>query len=416
VATFSVAICSYFSLATNAIQFQVLALTSLVQFGLIAWVGFSKHFDNLTLRQVVLSVSLLCTVGLFSSPILEDDHFRYLWDGYVTATTGRPYLYPPSHFFGLGQVSEAMQELLSGINHPDIVTVYGPLLQVIFAVGYLIAPAKLWPLKLLLALLLVQIIWTLGKLKVPPKWLFAFCLHPLLIKESVLTAHPDLLIGAFILGATLLWRRDQLRWAAIAIAAAAAIKVTAVVLLVFVCLDKHGKFCWPAFIYGSIALVIGHLPMIVEHMFSTSSGLSAFSQQWVFNPLGFRLFSYLVGDQLARILVVLIFLLCVFVMFTKQRRHGQVHLSITGAMIAMLVLAPVLNPWYWLWVLPLAVLEFSLVAWVAATASLLAYTHILGGNTFLVPPWATAVQIAAICCALTFGYAKQRCRRLTNSL
>jgi alpha-1,6-mannosyltransferase len=198
VATISVAICGYFSLASSAIQLYVLALASLVQFGLIAWIGFSKHFDKLTLRQVAFSVSLICIVGLFSSPMLEDDHFRYLWDGFITATTGRPYLYSPSHYFGLNPVNEVMQAPLSGINHPDIGTVYGPLLQVIFAVAYLIAPAKLWPLKVLLAVVLVQIVFVLGKLKVSPKWVFAFCLHPLLIKESILTAHPDLLLGGLL--------------------------------------------------------------------------------------------------------------------------------------------------------------------------------------------------------------------------
>ena len=40
---------------------------------------------------------------------------------------------------------------------------------------------------------------------------------------------------------------------------------------------------------------------------------------------------------------------------------------------AFLFLAPVLNPWYWLWVLPFATIKPSLWAWITSAALLLAY-------------------------------------------
>jgi alpha-1,6-mannosyltransferase len=399
VATISVAICAYFSLASSLIQLYVLTATSLVQFGLIAWVLLSKHFETLTIGRVAISVIVMSFVGLFAAPMLEDDHFRYLWDGYMTATTGRPYQYPPSHYFDIGNLSAQFQIILNGINNPDIGTVYGPLLQAIFALCYFIAPGELWPLKVLLAISLMQIIFVLGHSKVPAKWLFAFCLHPLLIKESILTAHPDLLIGCLILNAVLMWRKGYFQVAAIIIACAAAVKITAAALLMFFCFDQRGKFFWPAFWAGSLAFVIGYLPMMIEHFSGAASALGTFGQQWVFNPIFFRVFAYFFSDAVARILVVLVFGGVVLYMLRMQSKQAQIHRSIIGTLVAMLLLAPVLNPWYWLWLLPiltLVTLECSTIAWLCASASLMAYAHVLGGNHYVVPLWATVVQMVAV--------------------
>ena len=75
----------------------------------------------------------------------------------------------------------------------------------------------------------------------------------------------------------------------------------------------------------------------------------------------------------------------------------------------MLLLSPVVNPWYWLWVLPLATLRTSCVAWTAATLSLLAYAHValqvMAGSsitTYAVPMWATVLQLLAVGVALGF--------------
>ena len=41
---------------------------------------------------------LLC--GLFATPVMEEDHFRFLWDGRQFATTGNPYAKAPATFSG----------------------------------------------------------------------------------------------------------------------------------------------------------------------------------------------------------------------------------------------------------------------------------------------------------------------------
>ena len=109
---------------------------------LMAWVAVDDAFDRLTAQQVVVTTVMLGALGLLALPLLEDDHFRYLWDGYVTATTGSPFAHAPAHYFGDAAVPGVMQDALNGINNPDIPTIYGPVLQALFALGYLIAPGE----------------------------------------------------------------------------------------------------------------------------------------------------------------------------------------------------------------------------------------------------------------------------------
>jgi alpha-1,6-mannosyltransferase len=400
VATLAVATGAFFSQSSNLTQLQVMVGSTLVLLSLMTWITCSKHFDGLTIKQVAFTAMLLGFVGMFSEPILEDDHFRYLWDGYITATTGRPYLHPPSFYFSTPSIADNLQDLLNGINNPEITTVYGPLLQTIFAFCYLIAPGQLWPLKLILAGAMLATVLFLGRSGVHPKWILILCIHPIFIKESALTAHPDLLIGTLLLCAVQLWWRESLRWAVLIVSAAAAIKISTAVVLVFFCFDKHGKLHWPALRVGAISLIAFHLPMIAEQFVGASLGLGAFSQQWVFNPLLFRLLSSLIGDGLARVVVGGLLITLLLGLVYWQTKHGRIHQSVIIALTGMLALAPAVNPWYWLWLLPLAMIERSRVTWMAINVFLLAYAHVNGPNAssqmYVVPYWATWLQILTL--------------------
>ena len=72
---------------------------------------------------------------------------------------------------------------------------------------------------------------------------------------------------------------------------------------------------------------------------------------------------------------------------------------------ALLLLSPVLNPWYLAWWLPLATLAPSRTAWVASFAVMLSY--VTGLNladsslqAYEQPPWVFALEFGAILLAL----------------
>ena len=72
-------------------------------------------------------------IGFCTFPILEDDIYRYLWDGRMTIENGSPYNISPAEFFSATDLGERFDAILSSINYPNIATIYGPV-----ANGYLL--------------------------------------------------------------------------------------------------------------------------------------------------------------------------------------------------------------------------------------------------------------------------------------
>jgi alpha-1,6-mannosyltransferase len=93
-------------------------------------------------------------VFLFSTPVLEDDFYRYLWDGAVSANGENPFAYVPDDIVmadetsalspRLRQLAVTGEETLWRVNHSDLRTIYPPVAQAAFALAYWLAPWQLW--------------------------------------------------------------------------------------------------------------------------------------------------------------------------------------------------------------------------------------------------------------------------------
>jgi alpha-1,6-mannosyltransferase len=412
---------------------QLIALVALcvVYFCLIAWVALDKVFEDIPMWQVIATTVVLGVIALFAQPLLEDDHFRYLWDGYITATTAKPYALAPDAYFANDAVPLAMQQVLSAINNPEVPTIYGPVLQAVFALCYWLAPAALWPFKLVLLIALLAVLQLLRRSGVAPRWLLVFALHPLVFKESAVTAHPDLLIGLALLAAVCAWQRAQHGWAACLTSMAVAMKFSTIAALPLFCIDRQGRFSQRAGLAMALTLCIVYAPVWLLIAGGEGRALAALGGQWTFNPLLFKLPAAVLGNSLARACVFALFVVAwigIFLLWIKQLRTlasttaSSVAASlppppIVAVLLALLLLSPVVNPWYWLWLLPMAMLRFSWVAWVAATVSLLAYSHVLwpvwyGSSMvhFAVPAWATLLQMLAIAVVVGLAFAGKQWR------
>ena len=119
------------------------------------------------LLALVLGVGFaIRAVTMFSTPILEDDFYRYLWDGAVVAEGTDPYRYTPaevltadvdadsaSELAALSLLSNSSTPVAQRINYPRLTSIYPPLTQGVFALGASIEAFSLhvWRLILLLA-------------------------------------------------------------------------------------------------------------------------------------------------------------------------------------------------------------------------------------------------------------------------
>jgi len=97
----------------------------------------------------------------------------------------------------------------------------------------------------------------------------------------------------------------------------------------------------------------------------------------------------------------------------RLRRHGVPHIP-RGDWIfgAFLLVSPVINPWYLLWLLPFAVIVPSVWAWTASVAVLLAYVTGLNLNdselqTYQQPAWVRPLEFGLILAALAWDLIRQ---------
>lgn len=128
--------------------------------GLLAIAMRASRDDN---SRAILGWAIAFRIVAFiASPVLEDDHYRFLWDGYRFAVAGSPYIDPPAAHFADSSVEPRFRAILDRINYPDVPTLYGPVSEWAFWLAYKIAPAELWPWKLILLLVDLAIVSLLG--------------------------------------------------------------------------------------------------------------------------------------------------------------------------------------------------------------------------------------------------------------
>ncbi len=363
-------------------------------------------------------VRLLCWAlafrvsGLWGVPIFEDDWFRYLWDGYRFFETGSPYGFAPMSAFADESIPDKFQRILDQINNPHLPTIYGPTTQYAFLISFATAPASLMPLKILLIavdLLLIRLLLSTA----PAGFVVLYAWCPLVIKEIAFSAHADGLGVCLAFAALLLSRRDQFVTAGICIGLAVGAKVFALLLLPFV-LIRAPPSAWFGFA-GTLLLL--YLPFILQGG-SDLSSLMVFAETWEFNAALYALMTLLIDPVIARALLAAS-LIAALAFYWFVFRHQSAGALPRGDLIfgGLLLVSPVINPWYALWLLPFAAIRPTRWAWTLATTLPLAYItgQNLGGlagmEPFAQPLWVRPMQFAPVLLALLMDWRAHQQRR-----
>jgi alpha-1,6-mannosyltransferase len=371
----------------------------------------------------------LRVITLWTTPYFEDDYFRYLWDGYRTLTDGNPYLFAPSYFFSANSstatdaMPTAVANALSGVNNPDINTIYGPALQWLFALSAAIAPGELWPIRVMwLAVDMLAVCMLVKVVGAQRAMLYALC--PLVLHEIGVAAHPDGLIGALLLFACCAALRRQLVLAGALIGCAAAMKVHALLALPFLLIGTS-SISFAAILRCCAACALTYAAFWLPFIFTADAfaqawrSFATFARDWQFNALGFALIQNLMGSVAARIAsaVIMFCLWSVIAIWLWRKRSSSAEALAASAMAfgVLLIFSPVINAWYLLWLLPLAAFTRWVSPWAAAFVLPLSYAtdFNLGQSTALygLPVWVTAIEWCVVLLALGWDVLSARKRR-----
>ena len=356
--------------------------------------GSSGRWQMRLLLVVFLVGAAARLVLLASTPILEDDFQRYLWDGAVASAGHNPYALVPKTAAthedpGVRALAEAAGLTLERVNHNELRTVYPPGAQAFFALAHKIVPFNLtgWRLVVYAADLLTLglLLLLLRGLGIPLIWSAAYWLNPIVIKELANSVHMEAVLMPFVVAAVILAIRRKPWLTTTMLAVAGAVKIWPLALfpvLIRAATDRVAIWIG-ACIVVVVATLLWMLPMVLAGLDQTA-GVVAYAEKWRTNSalsvallwgFGNSGLSDLTGlspNHLARGFVALGIVTAGFAL-AIQRPSDARDVARRASLVTIIVflLSPAQFPWYFVWVAPfLAVLPLPGLLFLTVTMPL----------------------------------------------
>ncbi|HEY0809887.1 MAG TPA: hypothetical protein VGD49_06975 [Longimicrobiales bacterium] len=339
----------------------------------------------------LLAVAVVLRVPMFfTQPSLSDDVWRYIHDGRAQLAGVNPYTYAPEH----PATAAYRGPEFSRINHPELPTIYPPLAQYAFrAIAWFPAPLLAWRVLLLaaeLAMLLAAAV-LLRQRSASVNNLALYAWHPLAIVETTGNAHVEALGVAFLVGALALAARDRQLRAGVVLAASIATKLVAAPIAFI----TARSFRLPFAVLATVAVL--YAPFVL-HGEDALGSLGLFARSWESNGSLYSLFAPLIGPQVYRLSAAAVLLGCIALL---RIRNIDVIDAVAAYFLALFILAPVVHPWYLLWLLALLPLRrrafdaFGVAALYWTVSVALAYTALHQQQVYgewRVPGWFLLLQ------------------------
>lgn len=350
---------------------------------------------NRPLWFAMIALAILMRLPWFFVPASSgEDYCRYMWDGAVTANGVNPYKHAPASVAAgraddpaLEQLAQSGRDTLRSINHPHLRTIYPPVAQAAFALAYWVTPFNLtgWRLVLLAfdALSALAVVGLLRKAALPLSLAFIYLWNPLLITESYGSCHVDLLAAAMVVAFAWALVTNRPAVAGLALAGAVGLKLWPILLMPFLLRALWGRWRQLSLAMGILALCVSAMAVPFASAFGTDSdsGLLTYARIWagrsgayqVFDKLGWWLQSRfsleMDGHYVGRGLMMLVLLPAALWLGLRRAQGPAILCRRMGLVILlMLLLGPVLWPWYYVAVIPLAAVaspRIGLLLWTA---------------------------------------------------
>jgi hypothetical protein len=348
-------------------------------------------------RVIVTGLALAAVwhlLFLLKPPGPDDDIHRYVWDGRVQRLGHNPYIMIPSDpAFAELHTSETRM-----LNNPDVPSPYPAGAQLFFRAVTSIHES-VFALKVAFVLCNLAMVFVLLDVlrssRQPAHWVLAYAWNPLLATEVAGSGHVDI-VGALLLlvSVAALWRRWR-AIAAIAFALAIAVKFLPIVLVPLYWRRLRIRDALLAvFVVGLLYvpfLGIGRLP---------TGSLDAYVQRFRFNDPLFAMLERGLAPQLVAALAVLIGIATAVWLRIKSAAWSSD--AFAWPMAVSLLCAPVIYPWYLLWMLPFlrSASTLPIIIWTASIIPTYYVWHLRTlGRPWVVPGWVMLLEYGAVAAA-----------------
>jgi len=327
-------------------------------------------------------------------PGLDDDIHRYVWDGRVQRLGYNPYVLVPSDptLAGLHTIETRT------LNNPEVPSPYPPGAQLFFRAVTAIQEST-FALKVAFVICDLAIVFVLldvlRRTGHGEHWVLAYAWHPLLATEVAGSGHVDIVGVLLLLVSAAALVRSWRAVAAIAFGLAIAVKLLPLVLL---------PLCWKRLrvrdgTLAAVVLALLYVPFL-NHGRIPFGSLGTYVQRFRFNDPVFATLERVMAPQVVAGLAVLVGFLTAIWMRRKYADWSSD--TFAWPMAASLLCAPVIYPWYMLWLLPFMRLTSTLpiMIW---TLSIIPTYYVWRlralGRPWVVPGWIMVLEYGSVAVA-----------------
>jgi alpha-1,6-mannosyltransferase len=368
--------------------------------GVAYLLAIREFFSTTRFPQGVIVIGLALAavwhlLFLVMPPSTDDDVHRYVWDGRVQRLGYNPYIVVPSDpAFGALHTAETRT-----LNNPDVPSPYPAGAQLFFRAVTSIHES-IFALKVAFVLcdlaIVLVLLDVLRSSRQGAHWVLAYAWNPLVAMEVAGSGHIDI-VGALLLlvSVAALGRRWRVI-AALAFGLAVAVKFLPIVLLPLYWRRvriRDGAL-------AALALGLLYIPFL-DHGRIPIGSLGTYVQRFRFNDPVFATIGRVAAPQLAVGLAVLVgFLTAVWV---RSKGPGWPPDAFAWPMAASLLCAPVVYPWYLLWLLPFlrSASTVPIVIWTVSIIPTYYVWHLrMIGRPWLVPGWIMLLEYGSVTTAV----------------
>jgi len=367
--------------------------------GIAYLLAICEFFSTPKFPQRVIVVGLVLAAlwhlpFLLMAPGSDDDVHRYVWDGRVQRLGYNPYIVVPGDP-ALGGLHTRDTRTL---NNPDVPSPYPAGAQLFFRAVTAIHES-IFALKvafvvcdLAIVLVLLDLLRCSGQ---GAHWVLAYAWNPLLATDVAGSGHIDIVGVLLLLVSVAALVRRWRAAAALAFGLAVSVKLLPVVLL---------PLYWRRVRMRDAALaavVVGllYLPFF-NHGRIPLGSLGTYVQRFRFNDPVFATLERVVAPQLAVGLAVLVGFLTAIWMRSKTPAWSSE--AFAWPMAASLLCAPVVYPWYLLWLLPFvrSTSTLPIILWTVSIIPTFYVWHLRAlGRPWLVPGWIMLLEYGSVATA-----------------
>lgn len=305
---------------------------------------FRRESDHNPPRAFVFFLGVLPI--LFTQPLFENDHFRYLWEGKSWNLGINPYQVAASNV-----ALDVENELRGLVGYPSLTTVYPFLSQAYFRIfSFFPWEYGLKAMQFISAVLVFfgfQHFWNQNNAKLFPLTVLFWQ------KEFIQSVHIDLLSATIFF----IWMSRDRSFRAILIGGF--VKILPFLYFPFLIFKEHrSKNFWKEFmVFSFFFLIFCTIQLYLLGDLKALTGIQSFSRQWIWNPGLYSILIKLFPSSYEELRIVtfglwgitLIFLLKWIYRYHSSEQSKWVYCFISFA--TMMFCSPVYNAWYAIWFL-----------------------------------------------------------------